>query len=222
MFSEDTTDTTSQPIAQETEKKTRRKTTKQKPEDKKMVRPTFYEESLELLDYLRGPVSRADYLHKLLLEEKNRETKSSQLPTVPEIGVEAETWFTTSKEDTRIEVKEALGIEGEDIVMTEAELLAKASELSGIPVPEIQKQGRQTLGQKLITQFCKPRQGQGQAGGADSRLDESLKSVQEMIENGSFKGKLTLTAVSQRAMANYNTAKGWAVRRGYQDLFGLK
>jgi hypothetical protein len=42
-----------------------------------------------------------------------------------------------------------------------------------------------------------------------------------MVEEGTYKpkdGRISLTAISQRAMANYNSAKSWAERRGYTEL----
>ncbi len=197
----------------------------------KPKRVTIDAKDIELLDYLRGSYSRTEYLHRLLMEERERRlvnpTSDQAVAVEPvslqsddvALGTTEQQWFTvTSKNVDVAEIREALGVESDAIIMTEAELLAKASELSGYTVANIQKQARQTLGQKLITQFCKSRDGRGQAGGADSRLDAAYQEVKAMIDSGAYKGKLTLTAVANRSMTNFNTAKSWAARRGHSDL----
>lgn len=194
-------------------------------EDRKMVRTAIHELDIPILDCLRGSLSRADYLHNLLIEEKARQSNGHQSSEKdsPELGTDPQVWFTTtSKNVDPSEIGKALGVEGEEIKMSERDLLAKASELSGESVEDIQIHGRQTRAQKLITQFCKPGEGRGSAGSADTRLDQALEAVQEMIAVGTYKGRLSLTAVANRGMANFNTAKSWAIRRGHQTLFDMK
>lgn len=146
---------------------------------------------------------------------------------VSNLSNEPQEWFTSTKSENKTEIREALNIETADILMSEAELLQKASELSQISIDEIERQGRQLIAQKLITQNAKTSKtnksgnGQGVAGGADQRLDDAYEQLKQMIASGAYKpkgGKLSLTAVSNRAMSNYNTSRSWAERKGYTEL----
>lgn len=162
------------------------------------------------------------------LQHRNNPALSTSTPQNDEpLSNQPQKWFLTTKPENKEEIKEALNIQGEDIELTEVELFEKASELSNTPVEEIKRQGGQLLAQKLITQNAKADKtnksgnGQGVAGGADSRLDEAYKQLKEAVANGSYKpkgGRIPLTAVSNRGMANYNSAKAWAARRGHNEL----
>lgn len=221
------TDTANEPVNQiidnETSVKKARKKVVKETDAKKIARVSLDEEAAKALDDLRGSLSRSEYLQNLLIEQKSSQTeKESNLSDSLKLGTEPQVWFTSTSKNTSVdEIKLALGLEGSEIIMSETELLAKASKLSGYSVAEIQRLGRQTFGQKLVSQFCKPREGSGQAGVADCRLDHAYKALQEKAESSVNPKKITLTSVASAALANYNSAKSWAKRRGYQAEFGL-
>ncbi|AFY71220.1 hypothetical protein Pse7367_2969 [Thalassoporum mexicanum PCC 7367] len=132
-------------------------------------------------------------------------------------------WFRSSKKLDQ--VKEALEITEDKVEMTEAALVNKAAEISGLSVEQITVEGRQYRAQDAITRSLSTenREGhtQGIVGAADERLDEAYEAVKGMVKDGTYKpkdGRISLTAISQRAMANYNSAKSWAERRGHTEL----
>lgn len=186
---------------------------------------TATQKDWDMFKYLRGSLSPQELFHKLVMEEYERrqarpDPNQAQAEDVS-LGTTEQEWFTVTSKNVDVnEIRQALGIKADKIMMTESELLTKASELSGYTVAQIQKQGRQTLGQKLITQFYKIGEGlcQGRTGGADSRLDAAYTDIKGMIADKTFHGKLSLTSVANRSMTNYNTAKSWAKRRGHTDL----
>jgi uncharacterized protein (DUF1778 family) len=90
-------------------------------------------------------------------------------------------WFRSSKKLDQ--VKEALAITEDKVEMTEAELLSKAAEISGLSVEQIIIEGRQYRAQDAITRSLSTenREGhtQGIVGAADERLDEAYEAVKK-------------------------------------------
>lgn len=174
--------------------------------------------------------NKSEYLQYVLEREKERSNQPSpKSESTTSKGLEMDeslVWFTNvsgksveEKQTKLTEIKEILGVdEDEKIFFTRLELYQKASKLSGKSLTDIVKDGADAEAQALITAMRNPNAtGQGRLGSADVALDSAFKEVIEQIKLGIYTPKkdLPITKISQRAGANFNSAKSWSQRRGF-------
>lgn len=174
--------------------------------------------------------TKTEYVHYILEREKLRSNEPSPKPETIDNKESDDNqplaWFVNisgknneEKQNKLIEIKQILGItEDEEIIFTRQELYVKASEISGKSVEEIKKEGADSEAQKIITAMRNPeKSGQGRLGSADNALDVAFKEIVEMIQSGMYTPKegVPITKISQRAGANFNSAKSWSKRRGF-------
>lgn len=178
---------------------------------------TFTGDAKEYFDFLLSERKQNRTLKPVASEPTSKKSEEDK----------PKTWFTNlsgktkdERETKLAEIKKTLGIsDNDDIIMTRAELYAKASQLSGKSVDEILVSGAESEAQALITALRVGNEGagKGRLGSADATLDTAFIELVGMIENGSYKpvGGLPITKIASRAGANFNSAKSWASRRGF-------
>ncbi len=101
-------------------------------------------------------------------------------------------------------LKEMFGLESKDpLLMSECELLEKASEYSGKTIAELSLEGRVLIAKNEIGRQVQYAQGKGKKGTADERISQALAFMKHTGE------KLSINKLTQRSGSNRSTVERW-------------
>ena len=161
------------------------------------------QETITKLDALRGDKSNPEFLQELLDAYELLHGKTCS--TVPK------DYFPNLQGADRKEkepiLKDMFGLEPKDpLLMSECELLQKASEYSGKTIAELSIEGRVLVAKNEIGRQVQYAQGKGKKGTGDAKIAQTLEFMKMSSQ------KMSLNRLTQLSGSNRTTVENWCKR----------
>lgn len=161
------------------------------------------QETIEKFESLKGEKSNPDFILELLNAYEQLHGKTCS--TVPK------DYFPNLQGADRKEkepiLKEMFGLEPKDpLMMTECELLEKASEYSGKTIAELSIEGRLLIAKNEIGRQVQYKQGKGKQGTGDAKIAQTLEFMKMSSQ------KMSLNRLTQLSGSNRTTVENWCKR----------
>lgn len=160
-------------------------------------------ETVEKFKSLKGEKTNPDFIAELLsaYEQLHGKTCSN----------EPKDYFPNLQGADRKEkepiLKEMFSLEPKDpLLMSECELLEKASEYSGKSIAEMSLEGRLLIAKNEIGRQVQYAQGKGKKGTGDIKIAQTLEFMRQSNQ------KMSLNRLTQLSGSNRTTVEGWCKR----------
>lgn len=163
-------------------------------------------ETIEKFNHLRGEgKSNPEFIAELL--EAYEKFTGKNCSTKPE------NFFPNlqgkEREEKEPHIREMFGLEAKDpLLMTECELLEKASEYSGKSVEQLALEGRVLVAKNEIGRQIQYKMGKGKKGMGDEKIAQTLEFLKQTGQ------KLSLNRLTQLSGSNRKTVESWCERNG--------
>ena len=170
-------------------------------EDKKSVQIKITkQEIIDKYNALKGENNHQDFVFELINAYEQLHGKNC--------SNEPENYFPNLQGADRKEkepiLKEMFGLETKDpLLMSECELLEKASEYSGKSIAEMTLEGRLLIAKNEIGRQVQYAQGKGKKGSGDAKIAQTLEFIKQSGQ------KLSLNRLTQLSGSNRKTVERW-------------
>jgi hypothetical protein len=161
------------------------------------------QELIEKFESLNPGLNNSEFIEELL--------KAYELLNGKNCSLEPQNYFPNlqgkDKSEKEPVIKNMFGLEDKDpLLMSECELLEKASEYSGKSIAEMSLEGRLLVAKNEIGRQVQYALGKGKKGCADERLEQTYNFMKESGQ------KLSINRLTQLSGSNRKTVESWIER----------